>query len=132
VRGVEQGIRLKLPRALLITGTAGLIVIGVLSVPQGGEDAGGGPTTLARRNGCFQKKATHSGTSAADVIVGTAGSDTIRPRAGNDQVFGLSGRDRLCGAAGDDRLIGGDGFDRINGGPGFDHCEGEIERRCEG
>lgn len=89
-------------------------------------------TGLRVRGGCFHRRATISGTGLADPRIGTLGDDTMKMRAGSDSANGLPGRDRICGGKGDDLLIGGDGYDRINGGPGEDHCEGEVEKKCEG
>jgi len=61
-----------------------------------------------------------TGTGKGDIVCGSRGRDHLAGGAGADYLLGQSGHDTLLGGTGDDRLIGGPDHDRLNGGPGRD------------
>jgi hypothetical protein len=104
---------------------------------------------------CFGRRATLTGTAAADRLVGTPRSDVIVGLGGGDRIIGGGGDDLICSGrgkdlvtagAGDDRIAaeaendaifarrgadrvgGGPGSDSVDGGPGVDSCAGDAGR----
>jgi hypothetical protein len=76
-----------------------------------------GPNPPPRATPCVL---AHSGTKAADRLLGSDAGDRMAAGAGADRLFGLGGDDCLLGGRGKDRLDGGGGHDRLTGGPGND------------
>ena len=81
----------------------------------------------ARPQKCLGKRATITGTPAADRISGTRGTDVIDGLGGNDIILGHTGKDRICGSAGDDFVRAGGAEDVVDGGVGNDTVAGDLE-----
>jgi Ca2+-binding RTX toxin-like protein len=81
----------------------------------------------ARPRKCLGKRATITGTPAADRLVGTRGSDVIAGLGGNDVILGRTGKDRICGGAGDDFVRAGGAEDVVDGGVGNDTVAGDLQ-----
>lgn len=56
---------------------------------------------------------THTGTDAANRIVGTRQDDIFSGLAGDDHMVGQRGNDIFFGGAGQDKMVGGPGFDTV-------------------
>lgn len=94
------------------------------------------PIDVKPHGKCAGRRATVSGTNAAERLVGTAGRDVIVGFGGGDEIFSRGGRDLVCGGDGtdslnggaeEDDLHGGNGRDRILGGEGRDILRGQRQ-----
>ena len=68
------------------------------------------------RGKCDGKRATISGSSGPERLVGTPHRDVIVGFGGGDEIFGNKGNDLICGGSGTDSIFGGDGEDELLGG----------------
>lgn len=82
---------------------------------------------------CGGRRATITGTSGADLLIGTNKDDVIVSLGGDDEVEGRNGDDIIClgsgadtgnGERGSDKILGEGGADEINGGPRADILHG--------
>ena len=105
---------MRIPRTILSTGTATLLVAAGLVLPA--SPAPAAQPAGAQAPKCKGRTVTILGTEDADVIRGSNQRDVILALGGDDRIDGRGGNDVICGGAGRDLIKGGPGHDKLFGG----------------
>jgi Ca2+-binding RTX toxin-like protein len=94
------------------------LIIGAPGADPSGTSSAGESYVVYGRD--FTGEVTHTGTAAADTLIGGSGADNLLGGAGDDKITGGGNADRLAGGSGNDTLSGSGGADRLLGGDGED------------